>query len=121
MSAGRIARRPRARSSGRPATSARASTFLYGRTFLGDADLAAQCDHWLATVANQRVHGTTKQIPQQVFEHEERPTLQPLPAGPYVSRVLAPVTPVVSVQRADVGVRVERRPLAAYAALGGEA
>jgi transposase len=96
-------------------------SFLYGRTFLGDADLAAQCDHWLATVANQRVHGTTKRIPQQVFEQEERPTLQPLPARPYVSRVLAPVTPVVTVQRADVGVRVERRPLAAYAALGGEA
>lgn len=121
MSAGRIARRPRARSSGRPATSARASTFLYGRTFLGDADLTAQCDHWLATVANQRVHGTTTRVPSALFETEERAALQPLPARPYVSRVLAPVTPVVTVQRADEGVRVERRPLAAYAALGGEA
>ena len=93
----------------------------YGRTFLGDADLTAQCDHWLATVANQRVHGTTTRVPSALFETEERAALQPLPARPYVSRVLAPVTPVVTVQRADEGVRVERRPLAAYAALGGEA
>jgi hypothetical protein len=38
-------------------------SFLYGRTFLSDADLNAQALHWLETVANARVHGTTKAIP----------------------------------------------------------
>ena len=35
-------------------------SFLYGRTFLGDADLNAQTLDWLAGVANVREHGTTK-------------------------------------------------------------
>ncbi|MBK7785648.1 MAG: IS21 family transposase [Gemmatimonadetes bacterium] len=34
-------------------------SFLYGRTFVSDADLNAQVAHWLDTVANPRVHGTT--------------------------------------------------------------
>ena len=33
------------------------SNFLYGREFLGDADLDAQCTAWLTTIANVRVHG----------------------------------------------------------------
>ena len=34
-------------------------SFLYGRTFVSDADLNAQVLTWLDTVANVRVHGTT--------------------------------------------------------------
>ncbi len=33
--------------------------FVYGRTFLHDADLDAQRQRWLDRVANIRVHGTT--------------------------------------------------------------
>src|SRR3989454_864970 len=36
--------------------------FLYGRTFLGDADVADQCARWLVR-ANHRVHGTTRVVP----------------------------------------------------------
>ena len=35
-------------------------SFLYGRTFLSDADLNAQVLDWLATVANVRQHATTQ-------------------------------------------------------------
>ena len=92
--------------------------FLYGRTFLGDADLAAQCARWLAEVANQRVHGTTKEVPAVRFARDEQARLQPLAARPYRSLVLPaeppgaarpstrPLVPVVA---------VERRPLATYA------
>ena len=35
--------------------------------------------HWEATVADTRIHGTTKRQVKQVFEQIERPALQPLP------------------------------------------
>jgi transposase len=97
-------------------------SFLYGRDFAGDADLNAQVLHWLATVANVRIHATTKAPPIARFEQTERPVLQPVAARPYRSLVLlseesrerdaAPVVPRVT---------VERRPLAAYAQLAGGA
>lgn len=97
---------------------------LYGRHFLGDADLNAQTLTWLATVANVREHATTKWIPAERFAAVEQPALRPLPARPYRSLVLpaepapmrAPAAPPVP------RVAVERRGLAAYAALaaGGE-
>ena len=37
--------------------------------------------HWETTVADTRIHGTTKKQVQQVFEQIERPALQPLPAN----------------------------------------
>ena len=45
--------------------------------------LAAQNAHlreWERTVADTRIHGTTKRHVGQVFENEERPALRPLPA-----------------------------------------
>lgn len=100
-------------------------SFLYGRTFLSDADLNAQAAHWLATVANVRVHGTTKAVPAERFASEERATLQPLPARPYRSLVLdqAPA-PTPRPSRVPTlppvpQIAVERRSLATYAALAG--
>jgi transposase len=89
--------------------------FLYGRTFLGDADLADQCTRWLAEVANCRLHGTTKAVPQLRFDEHERATLLPLAARPYRSLVLLP-EPAPPAEPARVPtVPVERRALAAYA------
>ncbi len=39
------------------------NSFLNGRTFSDFADLNAQSQHWLAHIANARVHATTKQRP----------------------------------------------------------
>ena len=53
---------------------------LQGREF---ESLAAQNEHlreWERTVADTRIHGTTKRHVGQVFENEERPALRPLPA-----------------------------------------
>jgi transposase len=55
------------------------SNGLAGHTF---ATLEAQrqhLEHWERTVADTRIHGTTKQQVLKVFEEVERPTLLPLP------------------------------------------
>ena len=64
--------------------------FLYGREFVGDADLEAQCRRWLEEVANARVHRTTGQVPHERFAAEERSCLQPLAARSYRPLVLPP-------------------------------
>jgi hypothetical protein len=53
---------------------------LKGRVF---ATLAAQNEHlvhWDATIADTRIHGTTRRQVKQVFEEIERASLKPLPA-----------------------------------------
>ncbi len=45
-------------------------SFLEGRVCTDLADLNAQLTTWLATVANQRVHGTTKAVPAVRFAEE---------------------------------------------------
>lgn len=57
--------------------------FISGRTFTGSADMKQQLDDWMTNYANQRVHGTTRKVPMQVFEAEEKGKLQPLPDNPF--------------------------------------
>jgi transposase len=38
---------------------------------------------WLDTIANERIHGTTRRVPREMFESEERVALLPLPSRPY--------------------------------------
>jgi transposase len=93
-------------------------SFLYGRTFLSDADLNAQVLDWLSTVANVRTHATTKWIPTERFATLEQSTLRPLPPRPYRSLVLpAPTTPAATTPGSLPRVAVERRGLETYAAL----
>lgn len=96
--------------------------FLYGRTFVSDADLNAQGEHWLATVANPREHATTKWIPAERFAAVEAATLRPLPATPYRSLVLPTASRPSEETLVVPRVTVERRSLSAYATLaaGGE-
>ncbi len=92
--------------------------FLYGREFLGDADLAAQAEQWCTDTANQRVHGTTHEVPRLRFERDERSTLLPLAARPYHSLVLAPERKTARQVSRHEGrpplVTVERRALRTY-------
>jgi transposase len=96
------------------------SNFVYGRTFLHDADLDHQRRHWLEHVANVRVHGTTGERPRDRFDREERVVLQPLAPRPYTSLVLDESAPAARPLRTPRPVvEVERRPLAVYAQLAG--
>ena len=91
--------------------------FVYGRTFLHDADLDHQRHHWLERVANVRVHATTRQRPRDRFDREERYLLQPLARRRYTSLVLErPAEPTARRPPRSL-VTVEKRSLAAYAQL----
>ncbi len=52
---------------------------LAGRTFRDLPEANAHARRWCLEVAGRRVHGTTKQIPVEVFREVERAALLPLP------------------------------------------
>jgi hypothetical protein len=54
--------------------------FFLARSFRNLDDLNAQLAHWLATVANPRMHATTRRVVNQAFAEE---MLQPLPLVPF--------------------------------------
>jgi transposase len=56
-------------------------SFLEGRSFTDLRDLNQQLDHWLETVANVRLHGTTARIPAEVWQ-EESLSLRPYASLP---------------------------------------
>lgn len=57
--------------------------FFCGREFSDRADMEIQLRDWMNTYANRRVHGTTKKIPFEVFNLEEKSKLQALPENPF--------------------------------------
>jgi transposase len=96
--------------------------FVYGRTFLNDADLDQQRLRWLEHIANVRVHGTTGEQPRIHFDRDERMQLQPLAARPYTSLVLDDAMSVSRPSRPPRAVvAVEKRSLTVYARLAGGA
>lgn len=54
--------------------------FFMARSFEDLQDMNRQLRQWLDTVANLRLHSSTQRVVQEHFQ-EERPSLQPLPAG----------------------------------------
>ena len=54
------------------------NNFFLGRTFRGEKDLKERLFKW-NTRGNHRIHGTTRKVPQEVFEKEEKMKLKPLP------------------------------------------
>jgi transposase len=56
--------------------------FFLARSFQNLGDLNDQLRQWLDGIANPRTHATTRRVVQEHFT-EERPSLQPLPAGPF--------------------------------------
>lgn len=52
---------------------------LKGKTFASLAEQNVHLRHWEATVADTRLHGTTRQQVKRCFETIERPALLPLP------------------------------------------
>lgn len=56
--------------------------FFLGGAFRNLDDLNGQFRTWLDTIANPRVHATTRRVVTEAFA-EELPHLKPLPAGPF--------------------------------------
>jgi transposase len=93
--------------------------FVYGRTFLHDADLDHQRAVWLER-ANERLHGTTRERPRVRFDREECFLLQPLVARRYTSLVLDRTPTSTPAPRSPRPlVSVEKRSLTTYAQLVG--
>jgi transposase len=55
--------------------------FFKGETFIDRADMARRALIWCRETAGRRIHGTTRRVPVEVFEAEEKPALIPLKAG----------------------------------------
>lgn len=53
--------------------------FFLGRKFKDGSDLDRQLSNWTDNICNQRIHGTTRRIPKEVFEVEEKGRLKSLP------------------------------------------
>ena len=95
--------------------------FFYAGEFASDEDLNARALRWLEEVAQERIHGTTKEKPVERFRRE-RPHLGPLPGGEYRS-VSAPGAGGGAPRGAEERPRrvaVERRPLSEYGRLAEE-
>jgi hypothetical protein len=58
------------------------NNFLPGRSFMNIDDANVQALAWCMEKGN-RIHGTTKRIPLEVFDKIEREALLPLPKNPY--------------------------------------
>jgi len=50
-----------------------------GRKFKDGDEVDRQLRNWMDNTCNQRIHGTTRKIPKEVFELEERSKLKELP------------------------------------------
>ena len=94
-----IAPRPRAKSSARPLPPRAISSTAASSSTTRDLD--AQRRTWLDSVANVRVHGTTRERPRDRFERDERASCSPLAAA-----ALSPARPA---GRATPGVAAPRR------------
>lgn len=55
--------------------------FFRGERFLSREDAQRAVERWCVETAGQRIHGTTRRRPAEVFEMEERPALNPLEGG----------------------------------------
>ena len=57
--------------------------FFKGAAFRDLAEMRDAARRWSLEVAGQRIHGTTRKRPLEVFEEEERPLLAPWDGEPY--------------------------------------
>jgi hypothetical protein len=59
------------------------NNFFCGEDFISVLDCSQRAVDWCSSVANTRVHGTTKKVPSLVFEEIEKQTLSPYPYDRY--------------------------------------
>jgi len=73
-----------------------------GRDFEGINEAQLFLEDWLKNTANVRVHGTTKKIPQELFEAKEKSELRPLPVEEFTfsKSAMAKVNPTCHISYA---------------------
>jgi len=55
------------------------NNFFAGRKFKDHQDLDKRLSKWVKEICNERIHGTTRKIPREIFEAQERTKLKRLP------------------------------------------
>ena len=70
--------------------------FFYGDCFSSFADLQRRLGQWVREVANQRIHGTTREVPQSVWQIREQPKLKP-----YLKPAMELLTPKGEFRKVD--------------------
>ncbi len=58
-------------------------SFFAGRTFASVLEINQAAEKWCLSVAGERIHGTTRQRPLDLFQRVEAPALRPLPPQPF--------------------------------------
>ena len=54
-----------------------------GEPFTGLDDARESAEHWCREIGGARVHGTTRQIPRELYDTEEKPSMLPPPTEPF--------------------------------------
>lgn len=54
-----------------------------GETFADLDDARQRAEHWCRDIAGTRVHGTTRQVPRDLYEREEKAAMLPPPVEPF--------------------------------------
>jgi hypothetical protein len=54
-----------------------------GETFTALADARRSAEHWCRDIAGARIHGTTRQVPRELFEREEKGAMLAPPTAPF--------------------------------------
>lgn len=54
-----------------------------GESFTDLDDARAHAEAWCRDVAGARVHGTTREVPRDVFDQQERAVMKPAPTSPF--------------------------------------
>jgi transposase len=58
-------------------------SWFAGETFASLEGARTHAAHWCRDVAGVRVHGTTRQVPREAFERDERAAMLPAPKAPF--------------------------------------
>lgn len=68
------------------------NSFFLGSEFADIHDAQTRLQKWVDTVADVRLHGTTRRRPQELFTESEKEALLPLPLAPYSPAEWRPAT-----------------------------
>jgi transposase len=58
-------------------------SWFQGETFLSLEDARRDAEHWCRVTAGGRIHGTTRQVPREVYEQVEKAHMLPPPTEPF--------------------------------------
>ncbi|KPA16210.1 transposase, partial [Candidatus Magnetomorum sp. HK-1] len=59
------------------------TNFFAGRKFENETDLKKRLNNWIAKKCNSRIHSTTRKIPKEIFETQEKSKLLLLPTSDF--------------------------------------